>query len=37
MAIGLLFAGDLTLSIFRNWKNVRELKRATATLKDGTS
>lgn len=37
MAIGLLFAGDLTLSIFRNWKYVRELKRAASALEGETS
>jgi hypothetical protein len=37
MAIGLLFAGDLTLSIFRNWKYGRELKRAALSLEGETS
>jgi len=36
MAIGLLFAGDLTLSIFRSWKYLRELKRAAVALKGET-
>ena len=37
LCIGLLFSGDLTLTIFRNWKYIRNLKRTAAELKGRTS
>ncbi len=33
LGIGLLFSLDLTLTIFRNWRQLRDLKKAAATLK----
>lgn len=37
LTFGLLFAGDLALTIFRNWKCHRDLERAASDLKDGAS
>jgi hypothetical protein len=37
LTFGLLFAGDLALTIFRNWKCHRDLERAASELKDGAS
>ncbi|NQV23386.1 MAG: hypothetical protein HQ518_03370 [Rhodopirellula sp.] len=32
LCIGMLFAGDLTLTIFRNWNQLRKLRRAAAAI-----
>lgn len=37
LTIGLLFSGDLALTIFRNWKYVRDIKRAAAGRESETS
>ena len=37
LTIGLLFSGDLTLTIFRNWKYVRDIKRAASGRESETS
>ncbi len=37
LCFGLLFSGDLTLTIFRNWKSLRDLKKAAAELNGETS